>query len=161
MGRLVIVLTVVLAITSANGCGSRANVDLAKEEAAIRKTDADWLAASTAHDLERVLPFWADDATILSPGTPPIVGKQAIRQYVAGAFATPGFSISWKTEKIELSNSGDMAYSTGTDRVSFTTPDGKSMTQENRAVAVWKKQPDGSWKCVMDVMNAAGPANAK
>jgi ketosteroid isomerase-like protein len=54
-----------------------------------------------------------------------------------------------------------MAYSTGTDRISFTTPDGKSVTQENRAIAIWKKQADGSWKCVVDVMNPAEPPAAK
>src|SRR6266436_4618089 len=33
-------------------------------------TDANWLAAATAHDLERVVPFWADNATILPPERP-------------------------------------------------------------------------------------------
>jgi len=62
-------------------------------------------------------PSWADNATILPPGTPTISGKEAIRKYVSEAFATPGFSITWKTEKIEVSKSGDLAYSTGTGRI--------------------------------------------
>jgi uncharacterized protein (TIGR02246 family) len=152
------VLTIAMA---AVGCGAQRNVNIAAEEAAIRTTDANWLAAATAHDLERILPFWADDATILPPGTPAVEGKEAIRQFVSGAFATPGFSISWKTDKVEVSQSGDLAYSSGTDRISFTTPDGKSVTEESRGVAVWKKQPNGSWKCIMDVMSPAPPSNAK
>jgi uncharacterized protein (TIGR02246 family) len=151
---------VVLALITA-GCGGQRKVDLSAEEAAIRRTDADWLAAASARDLNRVLPFWADDATIVSPGMPPIVGKDAIRKYVSGAFATPGFSITWKTEKVEVSQSGDLAYSTGTDRISLNTPDGKSVTEENRGVAIWKKQVDGSWRVVLDMGSPSTSANAK
>lgn len=149
--------TMMLAVVLNVGCGARRQVTLSHEEPAIRRTDADWLAAAAAHDLNRALPFWADDATILAPGTPPIVGTDAIRKYVSEAFATPGFSITWKTEKVEVSQSGDLAYSTGTDRISLNAPDGKALIEENRGVAIWKKQPDGSWRCVLDVMSPAEP----
>jgi uncharacterized protein (TIGR02246 family) len=161
MSKLGLLTVMMFASVSAFGCTAQRKVDAATEEAAIRRTDTEWLAASTARDLERVLPFWTDDATILSPGAPAIVGKEAIRRYVSRAFATPGFSISWKTEKVEVSQSGDMAYSTGTDRISYATADGKSVAADNRGVAIWKKQPDGSWKCILDVMNPAEPSGAK
>jgi uncharacterized protein (TIGR02246 family) len=161
MTRFGFFTTIVFTIAAATGCSAQRKVNLAAEEAAIRTTDANWLAAATARDLERVLPFWADDATILPPGAPTIAGKEAIRQYVSGAFATPGFSITWKTEKVEVSLSGDLAYSTGTDRISVTTHDGKSVTEENRGVVIWKKQPDGSWKCILDVISPAAPPNTK
>ena len=153
-------------LLAATGCSSppRANVakvDLAAEEAAIRRTDADWLAGAAAHDLDRTVPFWSDDATILAPGMPPVVGKEAIRKYVAGAFATPGFSITWKTERVDVARSGDMAYSSGSDRMSFNGPDGKPVIEESHSVAVWKKQPDGAWKCVMDVMSPSPPPAEK
>ena len=153
--------TVALVMVTIAGCGANRRVDLSAEEAAIRKTDADWLAAAGAHDPNRILPFWADDATILAPGIPAVVGKDAIRKYVSDAFATPGFSITWQTEKVEVAQSGDLAYSTGTDRMSLNGPDGKSVTEESRGVAIWKKQPDGSWKCVVDVMNPAAPLDVK
>jgi uncharacterized protein (TIGR02246 family) len=150
---------IVLAATTA-GCSAPHKPDLPAEEAAIRRTDAAWLAAASAHDLERTLPFWSDDATILAPGTSAVVGKDAIRNYISGAFAAPGFSITWTTDKVDVAQSGDLAYSSGTDRISLTGPDGKPLTEENRGVAVWKKQSDGSWKCVLDVMSPA-PATTK
>ena len=159
MVRSSLFTTIALAVT-VSGCGSpQTNVDV--EKAAIRLADANWLAAAKARDLERTLPFWADDATILPPGDPAITGKAAIRQYVAGAFATPGFSISWNTDKIEVSSSGDLAYSTATDHITFDNSEGKMIVADNRAVAVWKKQPDGSWKCILDMMSPAPPASAK
>ena len=161
MTRFGVFTAMALAMVASAGCGAQHNVNLSTEEAAIRRTDAGWLAAASAHDLDRTVPFWADDATILTPGSPAIVGKDAIRKYVSSAFATPGFSITWTTEKVEVSDSGDLAYSSGTDRISLNTPDGKSVTEENRAVAIWKKQPDGSWKCVMDVMTPAAPRDTQ
>lgn len=158
MKRFVLLVSLFFAAT-ASGCRHHHRVDLAAEEAAIRATDAQWLAAAQDHDLEKILPFWSDDATILAPGSPAVVGKSAIRQYVSGAFATPGFSITWKTDKIEIARSGDIAYSTGSGKISVSTPDGKTATEENRSIAVWKKQPDGSWKCAYDVMSPAVPAS--
>src|SRR5690348_7504338 len=162
MSRFGVFTIMVLAAMLVNaGCRAQRKVNLSTEEAAIRRTDAVWLAAASAHDLDRILPFWADDATILAPGTPAIVGKDAIRKYVSSSFATPGFSIAWKTDKVEISQSGDLAYSYGTDRISLNTPDGKPVIEENEAVAIWKKQPDGSWKCVMDVMTPAAPRDTQ
>jgi uncharacterized protein (TIGR02246 family) len=155
--RFRLLTTIALAMALAGGCGESHSVNLSDEEAAIHKTDADWLAAAASHDVNRALPFWADDATILVPGVPPIVGKEAIRKYVTESFATPGFSITWKTEKVEVAQSGDLAYSTGTNRVSFNGPDGKSLTEEGRGVTIWKKQANGSWRCVLD---ATSPAEA-
>jgi len=149
------------ATLAVSGCSRPQKVDLAAEESAIRRADAEWLAAATAHDLERTLPFWSDDATILAPGMPAVVGKDAIRKYVAGAFATPGFSITWKTDRVEVSQSGDMAYSSGSDRMSYNGPDGKPVTEASNSVDVWKKQPDGSWKCVLDVMSPSAPPGGK
>lgn len=153
--------TMVFALVAAAGCSAPRRVNVAAEEAAIRRTDADWLAAAAAHDLNRTLPFWADDATIVAPGAPPVVGKEAIRKYVSEAFATPGFSITWTTDKVVVSQSGDLAYSTGTDRISLNGPDGKLLAEENRGTAIWKKQPDGSWRCIVDAMTPTAPSNAK
>ena len=49
---------IALAMVIAAGCGAQREVSLPTEEAAIRRTDADWLAAASSHDLERVLPVF-------------------------------------------------------------------------------------------------------
>jgi len=92
-----------------------------------------------------------------------VAGKAAIRAYVSRAFALPRFSITWKTDKIEVAQSGDLAYATGTSEVSFTGPDGKMVRERNQSLAIWRKQPDGSWKCSDEVMSPVPTAarNAK
>jgi ketosteroid isomerase-like protein len=38
----------------------------------------------------------------------------------------------------------------------MTTPEGKAVVEHNKAVEVWRKERDGSWKCVVDIANSAG-----
>ena len=140
-----------------NAQSSQPAVNVAEVESTIRATDARWLATVKTRDAEKSAAFWSDDATILPPEAAPIVGKQAIRAYVAGAFASPDFSIDWKTDKVVVAASGDMAYSTGKDVLTFRTLDHKLVTEHTNGVVVWKKQADGSWKAAIDIWNADGP----
>jgi hypothetical protein len=57
MTRFRLFATIALAMAAVAGCRAQRSVDLAAEETAIRTTNATWLAAATAHDLERVLPL--------------------------------------------------------------------------------------------------------
>lgn len=129
--------------------------DPLREEAAIRAADAGWLAAAQAHDLAQTVSYWTDDVYMMPPGQPAVVGKEALRRYVAGAFASPDFSITWTTQHVWIAKSGDLAYATGTDTIRMTSPEGKPLVEHNKAVAVWRKEPDGSWKCAVDIWNAA------
>ena len=135
----------------------RGGADPGHAEAEIRATDARWLAAARAHDLERTLSFWSDDVILIRPGSAPLVGKDALRKYVKDSFAIPDFSISWAIDRVWIARSGDLAYATGTDEISLTTPDGKHVVEHNNAVGIWRRGPDGAWKCAVDIWNSAGP----
>lgn len=145
-------------LAALGGCSSSAVPDLAKAEAEVRAADAQWREAAAAHDLERTVSYWSDDAQLLVPGAPPIVGRDAIRKFVSDAFAAPDFSITWVIDKVTIAKGGDLAYGTGTNQISLTTPDGKHVVEQNKAVEVWRREADGSWKCVVDVATPAPPA---
>jgi uncharacterized protein (TIGR02246 family) len=133
------------------GCASTGSSNDARAE--ILELDAEWSRAAQARDVDRVLSFWASDAAVFPPGGPPVVGRPAIREFVLKSFQTPGFGISWKTAKVTVSRGGDLAYATGTNRVTFDGPDGKQVAVEGKAVTVWQREPDGAWKCVIDIWN--------
>ncbi len=134
------------------GCASAGRLGDARAE--ILSLDAAWSrAASEGRDIERVVSYWADDAMVLPPGSPPIVGKSAIRKFVAESFRTPGFNISWKTTDVVVARGGDVAYSTGTNRVAVSGPDGKPVVVSGKAVAVWRRDKEGAWRCVIDIWN--------
>jgi len=128
-------------------------VDAAGVREEILRLDKDWAAAATAgRNVDLILSFWSDDASVLPPGAPPIVGKAAIREFVTGALNTPGFSVTWKTTEVTVSASGDLAYCVGPNRFTSPGPDGTVSTAYGKAVTVWRKDPDG-WKCVVDIWN--------
>jgi ketosteroid isomerase-like protein len=72
--------------------------------------------------------------------------------------ATPGLVISWQPTKVEVANSGDVAYLYGTYQMTTNGPDGKPMTDNGKMLEIWKKEADGSWKCALDTWNTDLPA---
>jgi uncharacterized protein (TIGR02246 family) len=151
---LLLAVPIVLAATAA----AAGPPDIEAERAALFRLDKAWAQAAAARDVEKVLSFWSDDARVFPPGQPAVIGKDALRQYVAGGFALPGFSIQWETSDFVVSGSADVAYGTGTNTVTVTGPEGKPVTEHGRAVTVWRKDATGAWKCVIDIWNAAPPA---
>jgi ketosteroid isomerase-like protein len=78
------------------------------ERAEILRLDKEWAAVAAAgQDLDRILSFWSDDATLFPPGAPALAGKAAIRQFVATGLQTPGFSVTWQTTQLTVSPAGE------------------------------------------------------
>lgn len=129
--------------------------DPKKEGEKIMQLSREWSKSASTDSIEKTLSYWADDAVVLSPGQPPIKGKAAIREMVTSSSTIPGFHISWEPLSVEVSGSGDMAYLIEQSVIKMTDSLGRSITEYNKGVTVWKKQSDGSWKNVVDIWNAA------
>ena len=123
------------------------------ERERLLQTSRDWAAATASGDFERALAYWTDDAIVLPPDQLAVVGKAEIRAFVQHAASNPGFSISWEPEFVQVSDSGDIGYMVERNRVTFTDASGSLQTQHGKAVTIWRKHPDGTWKCVIDTWN--------
>ena len=66
-------------------------------------------------------------------------------------------TIAWKTTKIEVARSGDMAYEYGAYHLDTKQKNGTVKTQHGKYVLIWKKQPDGNWKVAIDTDNSDSP----
>ena len=129
-------------------------MDLEREHTRLLERDAEWAAlASEGRDLERILSFWTDDARVYAPGLPVFSGKAALRSYVEGALAIPGFHITWSTSEASLSPDGQLAYLLSTNTVTIAGPEGQPVTTRGRAVTVWRRESDGQWRCAVDIWN--------
>ena len=126
----------------------------------LLKTDREWAQAAATRDLERIVSYWTEDAVIYSPGEAPVSGKQAIRLYVSESLKMPGFAIIWTPMQAEVSRSGDLGYTTGTNAITVPTAEGGVTTLAGRYVTVWKKASDGKWRCVVDSWSPAPPPAA-
>lgn len=123
---------------------------------ALMQTSRDWAKAAAGGDIDRILSYWADDATVLQPDQPALVGKTAIRQMVQGSMKIPKFSITWAPESGVISKGGDMGYLIEHNRITFADSTGRIHTQLGKGVTIWRKDASGAWKCVVDTWNG-GP----
>ncbi len=146
-----------LLVLAVSGCAPQ--VDVEADKAAIRDlSDVQWLNAEQAKDVDTVLSFFADDASSFPPNASIVTGIEAIRARLSEEYSGPRFAISWQTTKVEVSRSGDLAYSHGTHEVTVNDPEGNPVTDKGKWVTVWEKQPDGTWKVVVDIWNTDQPA---
>jgi uncharacterized protein (TIGR02246 family) len=155
-GIFVVCLALSLAACNSSHPGSD------EDRSAILKAERAWAAAAKAKDLDGSVSFMADDATMFPPMSGPVSGKAAIREYMAGGFATPGFSVTWEPEDAVVAVGGDLAYTRS--RSVYTVPgaNGAIETIYGKGVAIWRKSANGDWRCVVDIWNDAPPvASAK
>ncbi len=137
------------------GCSSIPSASSSGEE--LLRTDREWSAvASEGKQVERIVSFWSDDATITPPEAPLVSGKVAIRKFVEQSLATPGFHIGWTPAQAFVSKDGTMGYTAGSNTTTLPGPDGKLMTVTGRYITVWRRDSAGAWKCVADIWNS-GP----
>lgn len=139
----------------AAACSTK-KIDKQAEGEKLMQLSREWSTAASSSDVERTVAYWDDSAFLMSANQVPLRGKHAIREMVEGSFKIPGFKISWEPESVVVSDNGDMAYLIENSQVSVTDSTGKTVTQNNKAVSIWRKQKDGNWKNVVDISTPAG-----
>jgi ketosteroid isomerase-like protein len=130
-----------LALAAALGQTSKTEADSA--ENAVRQADEAWAKAIASKSVTEAAGFY--DIEVVTAGTamPPARGLAAIRAMWAKYFALPDFVLTWKLSKIVVTDSGTIAYSSGNWQ-------GAGPNQGGPYIAVWRKQPDGKWKVLID-----------
>jgi ketosteroid isomerase-like protein len=73
----------------------------------------------------------------------PAHGLAAVRAMWVKAFAEPDFFLTWKADKVVVTESGTIAYSSGNWRMAGPNATGPYL-------AVWRRQADGQWKVLID-----------
>lgn len=141
------------------GAGKGADADSVKQ--AIQADEAKWNQQFKSKDTEGLVSHYSDDAFFAAPGVAGAQGSTSIRQVYANASTDPAFVIHFKSDKIDVARSGDMAYARGKFDEQYTDPKtGKVMSDSGSYITVYRKQDDGSWKAVEDFA-AADPGTTK
>src|SRR5438105_11103845 len=125
----------------------------AADEAAVRAASAEWAKVAAAKDLEKTLSYYADDASMFPPNAPVVTGPDARRSAWTKLLAPAELVFSNAATKVEVARSGDLAYETGTFDESFKDDKGQPVKVVGKYVVVWKKQPGGQWKAIIDIFN--------
>ena len=142
----------------AAACGNSA-FDPRTEATTLLARDAEWATtASEGKDVEKTLSYWSDDAVVIPPGQAVVEGKAALRSFVADSFKTPGFRVHWVSKDVKFSPDGKLAYMRSDNEMTVPGADGKPMTLSGRGVTIWRRDPDGQWRCVVDTWNEPAAA---
>ena len=86
-------------------------------------------------------------------------GKDAIRGMFKDTFADPDFAGKFGPAKVGVSKGGDLAYSQGAYTMTATDAKTKKpVTEKGKYLTIYRKQADGSWRAIEDMINADAPA---
>ena len=142
MRRVFTLFVVALVVSS---CAQTVNVE--QEKTTLLARDADW--AKTGGDPAKFVSFMAADATFAMGGMPAIKGAKDIQGALTPLSKAPGFSITWKPEKADVSASGDLGYASGTYAMTINNAAGNPTTEKGAYLTAWKKA-NGAWMVVSD-----------
>lgn len=117
------------------------------EELSIRDTYIAWVKATNEKDIGRWSAFLADNPYFSPADSPPLASAGEVISYYEQSFADPYFSLDCEQEHVEVSESGEMAWSRGRCNATFTGTDGERASGTSRWFKVWIKQSNGSWRC--------------
>jgi ketosteroid isomerase-like protein len=124
----------------------------------LLRRDLEWAAvAHEGMDVERIISYWTDDATMFPPRKAVLRGKDAIRSYVVASLGTPGFSIQWVPQGVDVSADLGMACVFTTNKVTVRGDAGELVTSCGRGVTLWRRNPRGEWRCFVDIWNEEAP----
>jgi ketosteroid isomerase-like protein len=141
MKKLLLILPLVFLLCFTFSCqqGKELAVDIEAEREAVREAFLAQGKAGPAKDIELFMSYFAEDAFVANLGD-----KDAIREWYTNWFSKGNYWDNGTIEKIEVSASGDMAYTV----CSWDMFNEKGSRGKNSNTIVWKKQADGSWKVV-------------
>jgi ketosteroid isomerase-like protein len=126
------------------------------QEAALRRTIADLEQRINRGDPGFVDTF-ANDAVIIAPAAPDVVGFDAIRTMYTGMMKQFSMTVHFSTDEIAVA--GDLAYERGTYTLKISDKASGKVVQDvkNKHLHILKRQPDGTWKTWRMMVSSAEP----
>lgn len=152
-----ILVTTLVMLLFTSGCN---NEEAGKEAdiAAVKEVLNQYAVGINSGDLDLWLSLWAEDGTRMPPNAATQLGREQIAEGVGRAFGAMNMAMTVDIEEARVS--GDLgltraAYSfrmtpkAGGEEI-IVEPDGKALT-------LYERQPDGSWKIIFDCFNSNVP----
>ncbi len=136
---------------------AQTKVNQAKEEAAIKAAQNEYMAAFNAHDADRLTTIHTSDALVMISNNPLASGTSAIRSSFVDFFKSSSPNLTFAPTKIDIA-SPTVATDVGTYTLTFDTPQGK-VTDKGNYTTVWHKV-NGQWRIAVDAPVSTTPLEA-
>ncbi|MEQ6168267.1 nuclear transport factor 2 family protein [Ekhidna sp. MALMAid0563] len=142
----IIICIALVAISSCSTVKKKDLVSLKQEIAAAEKAFNDY---ATEYGVKEAFLNFAHKSAVLNRRDSIIVGKEAIENYFDNQTLME-VTLQWKPDFIDVSSSGDMAYTYGKYTFSAITADSSEINASGIFHTVWKRDKNGEWKYVYD-----------
>lgn len=126
----------------------QSKIDEWKQE--IIKVEGEFAQMATDKGIPAAFLAFSAEDVVLMRNNKLTIGKDALRAKYSNQDPTPGTSLTWKPDYVDVSRSGDMAYTYGAYVYSQIDSLGNLKRDTGVFHTVWKRQSDGSWKFVWD-----------
>lgn len=136
-----------LAIALPFGLGAAPDSEKLKKEVAAME-DAFCSMAQEKGLLAAFSHYAAPDVAFIDTDPRRFRGLEAVRERLGPD--VPGVKLTWSASFTDVSDDGTMGYNYGRYESRRSDPDGKEVVRGGFFLTIWKKQPDGSWRYVMD-----------
>ena len=92
--------------------------------------------------------WFAPDGVTLGNGAAPVVGRLAIAK--SANWTAKEYQLTWTPTDAVMGPSGDIGYTWGHFEGHSKDANGNPITTSGRYISIWRKEPDGTWKVVLD-----------
>jgi uncharacterized protein (TIGR02246 family) len=119
------------------------------DEEAIRNVIETWARASMKGDLDTVLTLMTEDVVFLTPGNPPMRGRDAFAASFRGVTSQMQFTVAREIQEVFVE--GRLGYAV-THLTVTTTPSGggQPARRSGYVLSAFRKQRDGHWAIARD-----------
>ena len=116
-------------------------------------------AKATAEGGGKAFASWfAEDGVSMGNGKTPAHGRDAIAK--EATWSPKNYQLQWTPTDGVMSPLGDMGYTWGHYEGHSHDADGNSKVTTGRYLTIWRKEPDGSWKVLLDASQEEPPGAA-
>ena len=122
----------------------------------VRCREIGFSKSAENRDMQAFRSFIDADARFVSNEV--LRGIDAVTEAWAVFFTTPGPTIKWRPEVIEVLENGTLALSRGPYRVTSQNADGNSVESWGTFNSIWRVNDDGQWRVVFDAGSPAASA---
>ena len=121
----------------------------------VKKVIENYAKACNTGDFDLWMSLWADDGVQMPPNTPMRVGKKQIREGMKPIFDQ--FNMNIEVDLKEVKVHGDYGLTRCTYFLHITPKTGGETIPaepDGKALTIYGRQPDGSWKVLYDCFNS-------
>ena len=142
-----LIFTFTVILVSCTTSNDQDSSDKYKKE--IFQVEAEFAKMADEVGIKEAFVAFADDSAVLNRNNNLVKGMQAISEIYSNE-AYKEIKLDWKPDFIDVSSSGDLAYTYGQYTLTVKDSVGDEVQSKGVFHTVWRRQPDGSWKYVWD-----------